>query len=423
MLEDVAVAMELASQYAFELRAKRQSGHTRSPTPLPFPTTTNSGLSGLEQDLLLAFDSPQRPSPSSPVPPMPPSSYTTTTTNKHAGSQNSPLAMEVEFDEAQKRVRLLLEPAALDRLPPTLKAAMAESGGGGLVVPIVALLFCQGIDVHQSFANLSNQLKGKGDKEKEKELPASASAPPSSSSSSSSSATASSQPGGADSAAAGEEGRVARAGTGKGSKKVGGDSTIQPIINRRSLKILNDYCHRCHPVATSAASPAAAAAAFDRFAERFDNARAATAYGSQEEFVRSVNEIPALHPLLASLRDALRRDNGSHKNVELLREQERVVLELGGGQVSTVCALVSSWIKKWPAWDRDDLLHTTPSHPRHPTSTKPNRSSSASPGRTARAWPSPSTRPASLATATAAAPRRSAWAATPTPCGCTGRGF
>jgi hypothetical protein len=29
------------------------------------------------------------------------------------------------------------------------------------------------------------------------------------------------------------------------STNVGGNSTLQPVINRRSLRVLNDYVHRC----------------------------------------------------------------------------------------------------------------------------------------------------------------------------------
>ncbi len=337
MLEDVAIAMELASLFHFELRAKRQSGHTRSPTltPSPSPPTPtgkgSGGLSGLEEDLLLAFGSPS-------APPLSPSAAAATAVAagggssagpKYGGSQGSPLALEMEFDEEKKRVRLLLEPAALDRLPPALKAALVASPDGALLVPLIALLFCQGIDAKQSIANFSNQLKGK-DKGKDE---------------------------GADESAAGN-------GTGQGSKKVGGDSTIQPIINRRSLKVLNDYCHRCHPLSTTSTTPAAP---FDRFAERFESARAVMAYGSAEDFARSIDDISFLHPMLFALRDTLKRDNGSHKNVELLREQERVVLELGGGQVRE---------EIWEGTKADDVCvralpctrhQPNPTHQRNPT--------------------------------------------------------
>jgi hypothetical protein len=312
MLEDVAVAMELASLFQFELRGKCQLAHTRSPTPIPSPTTAGAGtdgggLDGLEEDMLQAFgSSPRRPPPT-------PVAASGKAESAAPASQGPPLlGLELEFDETQKRIRLLLEPAALDRLPPPFKQAMAAASNGALAVPLVALLFCQGIDVKQSIANFSNQLKGKDGGGEDGGAAAAIIGP-------------------SIGSAGGGSGGVVAAGTGQGSKKVGGDSTIQPIINRRSLKVLNDFCHRCHPVPDPA--PGAPPAAFDRFAERFESSRAATTYGSAEEFARSVDDIPAMHPMLSALRDALKRDNGSHKNMELLREQERAVLELGGGQV------------------------------------------------------------------------------------------
>ncbi len=280
MLEDVAMAMEMASTFNFEIRPKSVSQHARNPTPLLHDPTSPHA-----QDLLMDLGM-QLASGAAAAAPASGSPRASRGVSPRAGAASK--ALEIEFDEVHRRVRLLLDLAAYERLPRVLRhhgQQQQHQQGVGVVVPLVAVLFAQGIDAKQTLANFSNQLKKDKDKDDSgDEKPA--------------------------------------------SKKVGGDSTIQPLINRRSTKVLNDYCHRCYPFLDPATHPP-----FDRVREeRLDLARGALVYGSAEEFARSVDELP-VHPLCESLKEALKRDNGMHKNVDLLREQERVNLEVGGGQV------------------------------------------------------------------------------------------
>lgn len=114
------------------------------------------------------------------------------------------------------------------------------------------------------------------------------------------------------------------------STNVGGNSTLQPVINRRSLRVLNDYVHRCVAllllsstsllditpnILSIAYSPRGCSsvarcyptpnpgpkAAFDRMANRLETVRA-TAYGSSEDFARSIDEI-SIHPMLEPLKE------------------------------------------------------------------------------------------------------------------------
>ncbi|GAB5033193.1 inositol bisphosphate 4- [Nannochloropsis oceanica] len=311
MLEDVAVAMEMASLFSFEIRPKSaaspscsssslQSPQAHSPAPAPTPLDHNT------QDLLLDFGIPSSsPFPHPSPPPSSPSIIPLATrgpapTEPVDGSKASLLALDIEFDEAQRRVRLFLDPVAYERLPGILRqhgCQQQQSAGeaaGGLVVPLVAVLFTQGIDAKQSLANFSNQLKKDQDMEDN------------------------------------DDDTLSSSRTKAATKRVRGESTIQQQINRRSTRILNDYCHRCYPCVVP---PPRVYRPFDRFvAERLDVAKKSLVHGSTEDFIRSVDKI-LVHPLCEGLKKALKRDNGMHKNVDLLREQERVTLEVGGGQV------------------------------------------------------------------------------------------
>lgn len=321
MLEDVAMAVEMASTFSFEICPKPRCSLPPTgarPQP-PGPTNASPPPSPSlheNQDVLIDLDIPSFPSsptlactayPSvsrTPMEDLPqsPKSFRDGGTTASQSGRTPPAAMDVEFDHSRRHIRLLLHKDAYERLPSCLgrvgREQTNQSGQqhhqSGVVVPIVATLFTQGIDAKQSLANLSNQLK----KEAKEDTTA--------------------EQGGA---------RIKNTSSKAASAKVGGDSTIQPLINRRSARILNDYCHRCHPVL-----PPGKYNLFDRLTERIDVGRSSLVFDPTEDFARSLSDI-SVHPLCEGLMEALTRENGMHKNVDLLREQERMVLEVGGGQV------------------------------------------------------------------------------------------
>lgn len=368
MQEDVAVAMELASLYSFELRGRKSSSSSLN-SPGPRPQASPIAPAPPASDDLLDFMSSATPPP--PPPPGPGAMGAKTETS---------LGLDIEFDHAAKRVRVHIDQgtscqavnpvrctvninmstrelyltlcrcadttalhaaAALERLPKTLQP---RSASDPVVIPIIAILFAQvqatshvlflcvssglsdpighklvwscvltfhflvwclcdwqGIDAKQTIANLSNQLK----------------------------------PG--------------------ASTNVGGNSTLQPVINRRSLRVLNDYVHRCvallllsstslppsdysllgltpnnliriaySPRCSCVALPFARCyptpnpgpkAAFDRMANRLETVRA-TAYGSSEDFARSIDEI-SIHPMLEPLKE-VRKPSFKGKHVIMM---------------------------------------------------------------------------------------------------------
>lgn len=167
MQEDVAVAMELASLYSFELRGRKSSSSSLN-SPGPRPQASPIAPAPPASDDLLDFMSSATPPP--PPPPGPVAVGAKTETS---------LGLDIEFDHAAKRVRLHIDQgtsclavnparcpeditlstrelylsycpcaetnalraaAALERLPKTLQP---RSASDPVVIPIIAILFAQ----------------------------------------------------------------------------------------------------------------------------------------------------------------------------------------------------------------------------------------------------------------------------------------
>lgn len=106
MQEDVAVSMELASLYSFEIRAFKPGQQQPATSPAPQSRLSPPPAS---DDLLdfMGSSSPPAPAPRTAAPPAVPST---------AGSGDA-LGLEMEFDHVGKRIRLFIDPGTTTQQP------------------------------------------------------------------------------------------------------------------------------------------------------------------------------------------------------------------------------------------------------------------------------------------------------------------